>query len=160
MPLSFHWFYHTCVSSYFSENALSWCQRLEHGKKMRERICEIVSQGRNSAVNSNSLKKLFFQKLPVCLQRENGSLMFARSLEEKWKTQKMSLAVETLATHEHGTNARRSQLNLDRPFRSWQFGAHVTRHFFQRLSVLLQRANASLIATRAPAPPPPFVIGS
>ena len=41
------------------------------------------------------------------------------------------------------------------------FGASsVISHFFQRLSVLLQRANASLIAARAPAPPPPHVLGS
>ena len=33
-------------------------------------MCETVShQGRNSAVNSNSLKKQFFQRLSVCLQR-------------------------------------------------------------------------------------------
>ena len=38
-------------------------------------------------------------------------------------------------------------------------GSTVTRHFFQRLSVLLQRANAALIATRAPTPPPPHVMG-
>ena len=36
----------------------------------------------------------------------------------------------------------------------------VISHFFQRLSVLLQRANAGLIAARAPAPPPPHVTGS
>ena len=46
----------------------------------RANLNEIVShQGRNSAVNSNSLKKQFFQRLSVCLQRENGSLLFARS---------------------------------------------------------------------------------
>ena len=46
----------------------------------RSNLCEIVShQGRNSAVNSNSLKKQFFQRLSVCLQRENGSLLFALS---------------------------------------------------------------------------------
>lgn len=36
----------------------------------------------------------------------------------------------------------------------------VIRQFFQRLSVLLQRSNAALIAARAPAPPPPYIIGT
>ena len=46
----------------------------------RANLSEIVShQGRNSAVNSISLKKQFFQRLSVCLQRENGSLLYARS---------------------------------------------------------------------------------
>ena len=41
---------------------------------------EIVShQGRNSATNSKVLSKQFFQRLSVCLQRENGSLLFERS---------------------------------------------------------------------------------
>ena len=35
----------------------------------------------------------------------------------------------------------------------------VVKHFFQRLSVILQRANSSLIATRAPPQPPPHVTG-
>ena len=35
----------------------------------------------------------------------------------------------------------------------------VSRQLFQRLSVLLQRANAGLIAARAPPPPPPHVLG-
>ena len=35
----------------------------------------------------------------------------------------------------------------------------VIRHFFQRLSVLLQRANAGLIASRAPPLPPPHILG-
>ena len=35
----------------------------------------------------------------------------------------------------------------------------ASRHLFQRLSILLQRANAGLIAARAPPPPPPHVIG-
>ena len=35
----------------------------------------------------------------------------------------------------------------------------VNRQFFQRLSVLLQRANAGLIAARAPPLPPPHIIG-
>lgn len=35
----------------------------------------------------------------------------------------------------------------------------ATRHLFQRLSVLLQRANAGLIAARAPPLPPPHIIG-
>ena len=33
------------------------------------------------------------------------------------------------------------------------------RQLFQRLSVLLQRANAGLIAARAPPLPPPHIIG-
>ena len=33
------------------------------------------------------------------------------------------------------------------------------RQFFQRLSVLLQRANAALIAARAPAQAPPHILG-
>ena len=33
-------------------------------------------------------------------------------------------------------------------------------HFFQRLSVLLQRANAGLILARAPPLPPPHVLGA
>ena len=41
---------------------------------------EIVShQGSNSACNSNLLSKQFFQRLSVCLQRENESLLFERS---------------------------------------------------------------------------------
>ena len=43
--------------------------------------------------------------------------------------------------------------------RSNQRPAFVVKHFFQRLSVNLQRANSSLIATRAPPPPPPHVTG-
>ena len=35
----------------------------------------------------------------------------------------------------------------------------VTSHFFKRLSVLLQRANSSLIAARAPPLPPPHIVG-
>ena len=34
-----------------------------------------------------------------------------------------------------------------------------SRQLFQRLSVLLQRANAGLIAARAPPPPPPHIMG-
>ena len=46
----------------------------------RSNLTEIVShQGRNSSVNPISLKKQFFQRLSVCLQRENGSLLYARS---------------------------------------------------------------------------------
>ena len=33
------------------------------------------------------------------------------------------------------------------------------RQLFQRLSILLQRANAGLIASRAPPPPPPHIVG-
>ena len=41
---------------------------------------EIVShQVRNSASDSSLLCKHFFQRLSVCLQRENGSLLFERS---------------------------------------------------------------------------------
>ena len=43
--------------------------------------------------------------------------------------------------------------------RSNQRPAFVIKHFFQRLSVILQRANAALMATRAPPPPPPHVTG-
>ena len=43
--------------------------------------------------------------------------------------------------------------------RSNQRPTFVVKHFFQRLSVILQRANSSLIATRAPPPPPPHVTG-
>ena len=43
--------------------------------------------------------------------------------------------------------------------RSFSNPSLVVRHFFQRLSVVLQRANAALIANRAPPPPPPHVIG-
>ena len=35
----------------------------------------------------------------------------------------------------------------------------ATRQLFQRLSVLLQRANSGLIAVRAPPLPPPHIIG-
>ena len=46
----------------------------------RANLTEIVShQGRNSSVGSKSLCKQFFQRLSVCLQRENGSLLFSRS---------------------------------------------------------------------------------
>ena len=46
----------------------------------RENLKEIVAhQGRNSSVSSKSLSKQFFQRLSVCLQRENGSLLFSRS---------------------------------------------------------------------------------
>ena len=44
--------------------------------------------------------------------------------------------------------------------RSASLASTATRHFFQRLSVLLQRANASLIAARAPPPAPPHIVGS
>ena len=37
--------------------------------------------------------------------------------------------------------------------------ASLTRHFFQRLSVILQRAKASLMATRAPPLPSPHILG-
>ena len=43
--------------------------------------------------------------------------------------------------------------------RSSERVASLTRHFFQRLSVILQRANASLMATRAPPLPPPHILG-
>ena len=36
----------------------------------------------------------------------------------------------------------------------------VIRQLFQRLSILLQRANAGLIAARAPPLPPPCILGS
>ena len=46
----------------------------------RANLKEIVAhQGWNSSVNSKSLCKQFFQRLSVCLQRENGSLLFSRS---------------------------------------------------------------------------------
>ena len=35
----------------------------------------------------------------------------------------------------------------------------ASRHLFQRLSILLQRANAGLIASRAPPLPHPHVLG-
>ena len=35
----------------------------------------------------------------------------------------------------------------------------VCKQLFQRLSVLLQRANAGLIFSRAPPPPPPHITG-
>ena len=38
-------------------------------------------------------------------------------------------------------------------------GENASRHLFQRLSVLLQRANAGMIAARAPPLPPPHVLG-
>ena len=43
--------------------------------------------------------------------------------------------------------------------RSNQRPSYVVKHFFQRLSVILQRANSALIASRAPPPPPPHVTG-
>ena len=36
-------------------------------------------QARNSASSAKTLQKQFFQRLSVCLQRENGSLLFSRS---------------------------------------------------------------------------------
>ena len=46
----------------------------------RSNLKEIVSHhGRNSSSSSVSLSKQFFQRLSVCLQRENGSLLFSRS---------------------------------------------------------------------------------
>ena len=46
----------------------------------RANLKEMVAhQGRNSSIGSVSLRKQFFQRLSVCLQRENGSLLYSRS---------------------------------------------------------------------------------
>ena len=70
------------------------------------------------------------------------------------------LVVETLGGWDGEASFHLSKIAEMTAQRSNKKAAMVSRHFFQRLSVLLQRANASLMATRAPPSPPPHVTGS
>ena len=69
------------------------------------------------------------------------------------------LVVETLGGWDSEASFHLQKISEMTSQRSDKRAALVTRHFFQRLSILLQRANASLLATRAPPSPPPHVTG-
>ena len=69
------------------------------------------------------------------------------------------LVVETLGGWDSEASFHLSKIAEMTAQRSDKRAAIVSKQFFQRLSVLLQRANASLMATRAPPLPPPHVTG-
>ena len=71
----------------------------------------------------------------------------------------MPLVVETLGGWDSEASFHLSKIAEMTAHRSSKRAGDVKRHFFQRLSILLQRANSSLIATRAPPPPAPHVTG-
>ena len=71
----------------------------------------------------------------------------------------MPLVVETLGGWDSEASFHLAKIAEMTAHRSTKRAADVKRHFFQRLSILLQRANSSLIATRAPPPPAPHVTG-
>ena len=71
----------------------------------------------------------------------------------------MPLVVKTLGGWDSESSFDLAKIAEMAAHRSSKRAADVKRHFFQRLSVLLQRANLSLIATRAPPPPAPHVPG-
>ena len=71
----------------------------------------------------------------------------------------MPLVVETLGGWDSEASFHLSKIAEMTSQRSSERAASITRHFFQRLSVILQRANASLMATRAPPLPPPHILG-
>ena len=68
------------------------------------------------------------------------------------------LVVETLGGWDTDASFHLRAIAKQAASRSTSQTETVSRHFFQRLSVLLQRANAGLITARAPPPPPPHVI--
>ena len=70
------------------------------------------------------------------------------------------LVVETLGGWDSDAVHHLQAIAKQTSSRSSLGASSVIGHFFQRLSVLLQRANAGLIAARAPALPPPHVLGS
>ena len=71
----------------------------------------------------------------------------------------MPLVVKTLGGWDSEASFHLQKIAEMTSQRSSERAAGVTRHFFQRLSVILQRANASLMATRAPPLPPPQILG-
>ena len=69
------------------------------------------------------------------------------------------LVVETLGGWDSDAISHLRAIAKQSASRSPQLAEDASRHLFQRLSVLLQRANAGLIAARAPPLPPSHVIG-
>ena len=62
------------------------------------------------------------------------------------------LVVETLGGWDSEAAFHLKSIAEKTAHRSNQRPSYVVKHFFQRLSVILQRANSALIATRAPLP--------
>ena len=69
------------------------------------------------------------------------------------------LVVETLGGWDNDAIFHLRAIAKQSASRSPSQAEFVSRQLFQRLSVLLQRANAGLIASRAPPLPPPHIIG-
>ena len=69
------------------------------------------------------------------------------------------LVVETLGGWETDALFHLRTIAKQTAARSASQAPVAIRQFFQRLSVLLQRANAALIAARAPAQAPPHILG-
>ena len=69
------------------------------------------------------------------------------------------LVVETLGGWEADALFHLRSIAKQTAARSASHAPVAIRQFFQRLSVLLQRANAALIAARAPAQAPPHILG-
>ena len=69
------------------------------------------------------------------------------------------LVVETLGGWETDALSHLRAIAKQTAARSASQAPIAIRQFFQRLSVLLQRANAALIASRAPAQAPPHILG-
>ena len=69
------------------------------------------------------------------------------------------LVVETLGGWEADALFHLRAIAKQTAARSASLAPIVIRQFFQRLSVLLQRSNAALIAARAPAQAPPHILG-
>ena len=111
---------------------------------------------------------------PLCASHVSQSSTSAGAALEKMKVLKnnkhyrqchrqgivfVPLVVETLGGWDAEAIFHLKSIAEKTAHRSNQRPAFVIKHFFQRLSVILQRANAALMATRAPPPPPPHVTG-
>ena len=71
----------------------------------------------------------------------------------------MPLVVETLGGWDSEASFHLTKIAKMSDHCSSRTVAGVKKHFFQRLSVLLHRANLSLMATRAPLAPAPHITG-
>ena len=111
---------------------------------------------------------------PLCASNLPQSTVATGSALEKMKVAKINkhfhncrrqnivfvpLNVETLGGWDSEAAFHLKSIAEKTAHRSNQRPSYVVKHFFQRLSVILQRANSALIATRAPPPPPPHVTG-
>ena len=125
---------------------------------------------------SESLPETYFctNCSPLCASNVQQASTTTGSALEKMKTSKnakhfhacrrngiafMPLVVETLGGWDSEASFHLSKIAEMASQRSSERAANLTRHFFQRLSVILQRANASLMAMRAPPLPPPHIMG-